>query len=346
MKEMLQEKIGFDHMTTLFCETCGNKNGFMQDIENGELVCKSCGLVISDDINIEKVPRGNFNKQMGRFVFAQHGAYMTGMFHDYGMSTIVGQFIDLARLSPEQRNQFYRLRRWQGRTRIVGSRDRNLVIALGFLAAMCDELTIPRSVKEYAAKTYRLAFDSRLVVGRAISNIAAASLYYACRVHGVTRTLKDIASTNVLKPEAEKVHKFEKVIARVYRIIHQKLNLKPPSASPLPFVAKICSQLKLPSTVEEYAAELLQEYIAKKFSAGKDPKGLAASAIYIASRRLDVKKVTQAALAKAAQVTDVTIRNRYKEMVEELKIDEVTRKNTWKAQEPPSVLEPKIPKFR
>ncbi len=325
MKEMLQEKIGFDHMTTLFCETCGNKNGFMQDIENGELVCKSCGLVISDDINIEKVPRGNFNKQMGRFVFAQHGAYMTGMFHDYGMSTIVGQFIDLARLSPEQRNQFYRLRRWQGRTRIVGSRDRNLVIALGFLAAMCDELTIPRSVKEYAAKTYRMAFDARIVTGRSISHIAAASLYFACRMHGVTRTIKDIASTNVLKPEAEKFRKFEIVIARTYRLLHKRMNLKPPNASPLQLVAKICSQLDLPSIVEEYAVELLMQYSDKKLSAGKSPRGLVATAIYITGRQLGIK-ITQANIAKATQVSEVTIRTRYKEMVEALNIDDAPNK--------------------
>lgn len=297
------------------------------------MVCKRCGLVISEDLSFEDKPVDKFNKQTGRFETAQHGAYSTGMLHDYGMSTRVGQFPDLARLSPEQRTQFYRLRQWQGRTLKKEARDRNLVIALGFLTAMCDELATPRSVKEYAAKTYRMAFDARIVRGRIICHVAAASLYYACRVHGVTRTLKDIASTNVLKPEAEKFHKFEIMIAKVYRIMHKKLNLKPPNASPLPFVAKICSQMGLPSTVEQAAAKLLQEYIAKKFSAGKSPQGLAASAIYIACRQLDVK-ATQANLAKAAQVSDVTVRNRYKEMVEVLNIDDMQLKNTWKAQEP------------
>jgi len=230
-------------MNPLFCETCGNKNGFMQDTKNGELVCKSCGLVMSEGFNFDYKPADKFNKQMGRFEFAQHGAYMTGMIHDYGMSTMVGQFIDLARLSPEQRNQFYRLRKWQGRTRIVGSRDRNLSTALDILSAMCDELTIPRSVKEYAAKIYRLAFDAGLLTGRSISHIVAASLYFVCRMHGVTRTIKDIASTNVLKTEADSIRECELVIARTYRLLRKRLNLKPPSASPLTFVAKICSQL-------------------------------------------------------------------------------------------------------
>ncbi|MBA7713118.1 hypothetical protein ES703_122117 [subsurface metagenome] len=164
-----------------------------------------------------------------------------------------------------------------------------------------------------------MAYDSRLVNGRKISNIVAASLYFACRVHGVTRTLNDIASTNALKSEAENVHKYEMVIARDYRMMCKSLSLKPPKVSPLSLVAKICSQLELPSNVEEYASELLQEYTAKKFSAGKDPKGLAASAIYIACQRLGVK-VTQIEVGKVAQITDVTIRNRYKEMIKDLNI--------------------------
>jgi transcription initiation factor TFIIB len=253
------------------------------------------------------------------------------MIHDYGMSTMVGQFLDLAKLTTEQRLQFYRLRRWQTRTRVLGSRDRNLTIALSFLIAMCDELTIPKSVQEYAAKTYRMAFEARLVRGRTISSVAAASLYFACRVHGVTRTLKDIASTNVLKSEVYTVRESELGIAKDYRMMHQRLNLKTPIQTALPFVAKICAQLELPSTVEQSAAELLQEYRDKKLSAGRSQKGLAAAAIYIACRRLGVK-VTQKELASVAQVTEVTIRNRYKGMVADLKIGNMHLKNTLVAE--------------
>ena len=99
--------------------------------------------------------------------------------------------------------------------------------------------------------------------------------------------------------------------------MHQRLNLKPPNASPLPLVAKICSQMELPSIVEEYAAELLLQYNDKKLSAGKSPRGLAATAIYIVGRQLGIK-ITQVNLAKAAQVSEVTMRNRYVEMVEDL----------------------------
>ena len=332
-------------MAHLFCGSCGNKDSFIHDTENGELVCKRCGLVVSEGPIFEYKPVDKFNNQTGRFETAQHGAYGTGMIHDYGMSTKVGKFLGTSKMTQEQRNQFYRLRQWQTRSCTRESRDRNLVIALSFLVAMCDELAIPRSVKEYAAKIYRLAFDSRIVRGRSICHVAAASLYFACRVHGVIRSLKDIASTNVLKPEAEKFDKFEIVIARVYRVMHQKLNLKPPNASPLPFVAKICSQMGLPSTVEQAAAKLLQEYTAKKFSAGKSPQGLAATAIYIACRQLGVKNVTQVALAKAAQVSDVTVRNRYKEMVEKLKIDVLHQKNTWKVQESPPAPDSKTSKL-
>ncbi len=329
-------------MSNIFCDSCGNKSEFMQDTENGELVCKQCGLVVSEDLSFERIPSGKFNKQSGRSEVKQHGAYRSGMIHDYGMSTMVGHFLDLAKLTREQKTRFFRLRKWQSKTRLIKSRDRNLAVALNFLTAMCVELAIPKSVREEASKIYRVAYNAKLVRGRTISHMVGASLYYACRIHKVPRTLKDVASTNALKSESERdsrgrpnTRKCELIIARSYRIMLDKLSLRPPAPSALPVVTQICSSQEIAhhlghdaNAVEQFAAGLLQEYSVKKFSGGKAPQGLAAAAIYIAIRKLGVKKITQRMLADVAQVTEVTVRNRYRGLVDDLGMDVSLKRKT------------------
>ncbi len=310
-------------MNKISCSECGNKDdlNFMQDTETGELICRKCGLVVSQDLSFAAQPSPTFNRKTQQPETTSHGAYMTGLIHDYGMSTMVGQFLDLARLRPEERKRFYNLRKWQRRTRGVDSRDRNLQIALGYLQSMTHELAIPRNVSEEAARIYRLALNVKLIRGRTISHMAAAALYFACRINEITRTLKDIASTKILEPESNTAKESGLIVARNYRLMLKYLNLKPPVQSPLPFITQICSKLGLPLTVERDAAEMLTGYIATGKNQGKNNSGLAAAAIYIATKRLDVKGFPQSMIAKAAQVTEVTIRNLYKAIVEKMKIN-------------------------
>jgi len=54
-------------------------------------------------------------------------------------------------------------------------------------------------------------------------------------------------------------------------------------------------------------------------TAGKDPTGLAAASIYI-SAILEGERRTQREIAEIVHVTEVTVRNRYKELVRELQI--------------------------
>ena len=58
----------------------------------------------------------------------------------------------------------------------------------------------------------------------------------------------------------------------------------------------------------------------KGLTSGRGPTGVAAAALYIASVLLGERK-TQRDVADIAGVTEVTIRNRYKELAEKLDIE-------------------------
>ena len=70
------------------------------------------------------------------------------------------------------------------------------------------------------------------------------------------------------------------------------------------------------------AIKLLREAKKKYATTGKDPSGLAAAILYLSARMLK-EKVTQARLAKAANVTEVTVRNRKRDLMKSLKLEKV-----------------------
>ena len=93
-----------------------------------------------------------------------------------------------------------------------------------------------------------------------------------------------------------------------------------PISDPATYVPRFITQLKLPGKVQQKVIEILEDAKSQRsLVTGRDPRGLAAAAIYIASILMD-HRVTQRDIAMAAGVTEVTVRNRYKELVRKLKI--------------------------
>jgi len=152
--------------------------------------------------------------------------------------------------------------------------------------------------------------EKGLVRGRSIESVVAAAIYAACRILKIPRTLDEVAEYTKAGP---------KEIARCYRLLLKELGVGVPIADPIDYISKIGSQLGLPGKVMKRAAEILQEAKRKGITAGKDPSGLAAAAIYIAALIEDERR-TQKEIAQVAGVKEVTVRNRYKELARELGI--------------------------
>ena len=79
------------------------------------------------------------------------------------------------------------------------------------------------------------------------------------------------------------------------------------------YISKIASNANLSEKTKRHAIKILKKAEEEKIIAGKDPSGMAASALYIASLETG-DSVTQRIVADAGGVTEVTIRNRCKHL--------------------------------
>jgi transcription initiation factor TFIIB len=294
------------------CPECGNTY-IRKDYSRAELVCNNCGLVLDEDL-IDHGPEWRAFDNEQREKRARVGAPMTYTIHDKGLSTMISwKNRDAYGKSVPTRNraQFYRLRKWQRRIRISDATERNLATALSALERMASGISLPRTTRETAAMIYRKAALKKLVRGRSIECVAAAALYAACRQCHVPRTLDEISSI---------AHMPRREIGRNYRFISRELGLKLMPTSPQDYISRFCGMLKLSGDVQVKTLEILKEAADKELTSGRGPTGVAAAALYIASILCGERR-TQKNIAEVAGVTEVTIRNRYKELAGKLDIN-------------------------
>jgi len=285
------------------CLRCG-KNSLLTDESTGEEFCSKCGFVITEKTQASGPEWRSFQKDGGSDP-TRTGAPSSLTIHDMGLSTVINPINKDASgkpLSTSMRSTIERLRTWDNRSQTHEPVDRNLRQALGELNKLKDKVAVSANVLEKAAYIYRKALEKKLVRGRSISAMIAASLYAACRDTETPRTLKDIADAANVK---------RKDISRCYRLLHFELELKMPVVDSIQCIARISSKLKISEKTKRYAIKVLKEAQERKESAGKDPMGLAATALYLSCVKNGVS-ITQRDLAEAAGVTEVTIRNRYK----------------------------------
>ncbi len=296
------------------CPEC-NCTRFFEDDSRGEKVCSKCGLIIEDSM-VDSSPEWRAFDSDQRTKRTRAGAPLTHTKHDKGMTTEIGRGRgELFKVAPAKRSQYIRLAKWQ--KRLVESKDRNLSFALSELQRLVSFLGLPRPVHEEVAKKYEQAVDRGLVRGRSMESVIAALLYAVCRELESPRTLEEIA-------EASGVERRE--IGRTYRYISRELNIRILPAPPQDYIPRFASMLGLSDPVQAKAIRILIDAKKNEATSGKGPTGVAAAALYIASVLLGEKR-TQREIADAIGVTEVTIRNRFKELVEKLGIeDEIEKK--------------------
>ncbi len=288
------------------CPECGGK--LTADSEHGETVCRDCGLVVEED-EIDRGPEWRAFDSAEKDQKSRVGAPTTNMMHDKGLSTNIDWRDQDAygnSLDSRQRQKMQRLRKWNERFRTRDSKERNLKQALGEIDRMASALGLPENVRETASVIYRRALDENLLPGRSIEGVATASVYAAARQAGVPRSLDEVAGVS-------RVEKSE--IARTYRYVVRELGLEVAPADPESYVPRFASELGLSEEAENRARQLLGNAKEQGVHSGKSPVGLAAAAVYAASL-LTNEKTTQAAVSEVADISEVTIRNRYHELLE------------------------------
>ena len=293
------------------CPRCG-KSKMVMDGTGAELYCTDCGLVIKEKI-VDMGPEWRSFSGDDKGDRSRTGIPTSIAMHDMGLATVIGTLNKDATgrsLSGSMKSTVERLRTWDRRSQVHASADRNLRQAFSELRRLADKLTVSEAVTEKAAYFYRKALERNLVRGRSISAMMAASLYAACRDGEIPRTLKDVAAVSNVK---------KKDLARSYRLMHREMDFQMPVADASRCVSGIASRARMSEKTQRRAREILFRAKQTGISAGKDPMGLAASALYVACT-LEGEDKTQKDVAEAARVTEVTIRNRYKGLREALGI--------------------------
>ncbi|MBR9679857.1 MAG: transcription initiation factor IIB [Candidatus Altiarchaeota archaeon] len=295
------------------CPKC-NSESLMKDFTRGELVCKKCGAVLEENMidfsqEWREFDSGDANKRR------RAGAPISLARHDKGISTEIGMgFSDIFKLPPKLRPKFLRLKKWQ--QRISTATERNLKYALAELKRYTSQLNLPPGVEEAAALVYRRAVAKELVRGRSMESVVAASLYTACREHGTPRTLDEIADVaNIPKRE----------IGRTFRFLARQLGIRILPTDPADYIPRFASQLNLSGITVTKSLEILKKAKELELSSGRGPTGVAAAVLYIAAQLTGEKK-TQREVADVAGVTEVTIRNRYKELTKQMRFKELEEK--------------------
>ncbi|MBI2129982.1 transcription initiation factor IIB [Candidatus Woesearchaeota archaeon] len=294
------------------CPECGGINLFWNK-DKGEIICKDCGLVIEDKMVDFTQEWRNFEDEGGESK-RRGGAPMTYTQYDQGLGTEVGQQGDLYQLRSKDRNKFFRLRKWQ--YRISTAIERNLKLALAELKRVSSYLKLPKSVEEESSRIYTLAVQRGLVRGRSMESVVAGALYAACRRHEVPRTLDELS-------EASGIEKKE--IGRTYRFVTRELGITILPSNPADYIPRFASALKLSPETQSKSVEILERAQKAELTSGRGPTGIAAAALYVAAL-MHGEKRTQREVADVAGVTEVTIRNRYKELLDELDLEKEIKK--------------------
>ncbi len=287
------------------CQICG-KRDLITDSDSGEVFCAACGTVFSErmqDTGPEWRSFADDGTSKGRT-----GAKTSLSQHDMGLSTIINPSNKDATgkvLSQSMKLTLKRLRVWDSRSQNKPS-DRNLKDAFNELHKMKDKLALSDAIIEKASYIYRKALEKKLVRGRSISAMMAASLYAACRDAETPRTLKDIADKSNVK---------KKTIAACYRKLVREFEFKMPVVDSVQCIARIASQIDLPEKTKRDAIKIIRNAEKIKLSAGKNPMGFAATALYLSCVQNN-ERVTQKDIAIAANITEVTLRNRLKGLKE------------------------------
>ncbi|MCY0873908.1 transcription initiation factor IIB [Acidianus infernus] len=278
------------------------KDKIVFDASRGEYICTETGEVLEDKV-VDEGPEWRAYTEEENRERSRAGTINIAV-HDMGLST----YMDTR---AKDRIKAMRLRKLQIRSRVGTSEQRNLVKAMTILERIIDNLGLPKSVKEEAAIIYRKALEKKLIKGRSIEEVVAASVYAACRKMNIPTTLEEISkATSANKKE----------IGKAYRLLLREDVTEVPASDPKYYVMKIASLLGLSGKVMTAAMEIVERAKKAGITSGKDPASIAAAAVYIAAN-INGERRSQREISEVSGVTQVTIRNRYREIARELGID-------------------------
>ena len=295
------------------CPECGALDNIVSDPRSGQFICACCGVVV-DSLMFDQGPEWrayDYKEEQDR---ARGGSPLSLLQPDLGIKTQISRSRKDGKgrkLSSTKRMVFNRLTNVDNHAH--ESEIRNLRIALRELKRLRSQMELPDRTAQMASSYYRQCLKKNLIRGRSIDGMIAASLYLACRKTEIPLTLKDVSTnTNVSFKE----------LGRCVRTIVQHLKTKPDSGRHEALIHRLGEELSLTMPTRMIAVNIAKQTREYGITIGKNPMSIAAACLYIAGVKTGERR-TQQQIARAAKTTPVTIRNRFKEIVRVLGMDDI-----------------------
>ena len=304
-------------LETQNCPEC--QSSLIDDVQNGEIICSGCGVVVADQI-VDYGPETKSSTLEDKMRLARATGQTTYSQHDLGIATeisISSKDFSGKTINHEVANQMHNLRKWQQRVRVSSPRERRLANVLAKIGEACDGINLSKNVLETASMIYRNLDGYIDVKGKSIASITAATIYMACKQCDVVRSLEEICR-GVCAPRDVKTK--TKLAARYYRTMVMEMgHLTAPIVTMDKYISKIANMTHTEVRVERLALEIAEKTKGNNIADGKTPNGIAAAYLYVASVLLG-QNVLQRDVSSVAGVTEVTIRNRCKEILTSYKL--------------------------
>ena len=309
-------------LETQCCPEC--QSSLVDDVQNGEIICSGCGVVVADQM-ADYGPESKSSSLEEKMKLARATGQTTYSQHDLGIATeisISAKDFSGKTINSEVANQMHNLRKWQQRVRVSSPRERRLANVLTRIGETCQNLSLPKNVLETASIIYRSLDGQIEVKGKSVASISVATIYMACKQCGVVRSLEEICKVVCA---AKDVKSKTKLAAKYYRTMVMEMG---PATAPVitmdKYISKIANLTQTDVRVERLALEISEKTRNNNLADGKAPNGIAAAYLYVASILLG-QNVIQRDISSVAGVTEVTIRNRCKEILTSYKLQVILR---------------------
>jgi len=318
-------------MSTLEIQSCCNecKSAVVDDIHNGERICSGCGIVVDEQM-ADLGPETKTSNLEDKMRLARASGQTTLAQHDMGIATDISiSSTDFSgkKISSTVSNQMQSLRKWQQRVRVTSPRERRLTNVLGKISETCENSSLPKNVVETASMIYRSLDGKNIEVkGKSVVSITIAVVYMACKQCGIVRSLEEICK-NVCAPNDIKAK--TKLAAKYYRNLVLEIGNVTTLVTMDKYISKIANLTRTDVRVERLALEIAAKTETRSITDGKAPNGIASAYLYVSSVLLG-QNVLQRDVSTVSGITEVTIRNRVKEILSTHKMTLTLRPNLAK----------------
>ncbi len=308
------------------CPTCNSI--LVEDQSKGEYFCSSCGYVVYE--HAPTLATESIDSSLEARLKSTRGSGGTSYsYHDLGISSDIyhaNRDFNGKSIRSDMLEEINRIRRWHSRLRVSSSKDRRIYNVLTKINEICSILSLPRVINESASLAYRMIESKSKAKGRSSVCMACACIYHVCKQYSILRSIDEIAEAAGCK-NRRLIYKYYRIIALESTVDDESRDSIYNNSSngrglfiiPIEmYVAKLSNTIRLDTKVEKLAIDIARKTVDRSMD-GKAPYGLAAAYIYMACVLLGMK-VLQSDISSASNVTEVTVRNRYRELINNYRI--------------------------